>query len=120
MLGTSSNVGQAAGNAENTPNPILDTANEGNPENQAEIGPVPQTPTLTPGQATPNDQPEINPTPPVAEGTPLPEHAPTPVPNVAPGPEVPFPDDENDEVSPLMKGAGGFAGILVDDEDEEN
>ncbi|KAG9078821.1 hypothetical protein FRC06_008152 [Ceratobasidium sp. 370] len=123
MSDASSNAGQAADNVEGTPNQIVATANEGNPiaENQAEIDPTPQTPTLAPGHTTPDEQPEVDPTPPVVDGALPPEHAlaPAPMPNPAVDPPALL-DDENNEISPLWKGAGGIPGVLIDDEGESN
>ncbi|KAG9085860.1 hypothetical protein FRC06_003411 [Ceratobasidium sp. 370] len=121
MSDASSNAGQAADNVEGTPNQVVATADEGNPisENHTEMDPVPQTPTLTSGQATPNEPPEVNLADPTVEGGPPPEHAPAPAPVPDPVPD-PEPLDEDDAISPLMKGAGGFPGVLVDDEDENN
>ncbi|KAG8744269.1 hypothetical protein FRC10_010432 [Ceratobasidium sp. 414] len=118
MSSTSSHVGQTAGNAESTPNHV---ASEGNPteDTQAEIDSAPQMPTLAPGHATPNEQPEVHLTPPPAEVALPPEHAQAAVP--APDPEPALPDHVNDDaISPLMKAAGGIQRVLDNVEDEND
>ncbi|KAG8744268.1 hypothetical protein FRC10_010431 [Ceratobasidium sp. 414] len=122
MSSTSSNEGQMTDNAESTPNHVVATASQGSSisDTGTEIDSTPQSPTLAPGHATPDEQLEVHLTPLMAEGTLPPEHEQAAAPAADAEPALPDDVDDNHAISPLMKGAGGIPGILIDDADENN